>query len=96
MMLYKIVALILTLIFLFTLLYILLNFESIKTRILKKNDPKILKSFFNLSHAAGYDYEDEKIKQLLTYYLFVCSIFGYLMLPFGILIGSAAGLLGLY
>lgn len=88
-------TLIISLLFSFMLLFLLINIQKIKTRKMKKSDPLLIQKFIELCFNAGYEYEVEKIKQLYVYYIFICSLFGYIVSPIGIFFGPILGSIGL-
>ena len=58
-----------------------------KTRKVNNTESKLWLKVFRVVNGGGYAYADAKIKQLSIYFIFVCSILGYLFSPFGIVLG---------
>ena len=95
-MIFSTIKLLVTLNVLFFFLYLLMTITKSKTRKVNNTESKLWLKVFRVVNGGGYVYADAKIKQLSIYFIFVCSILGYLFSPFGIVLGPILGVLGLY
>lgn len=87
-------VLILTLGVLSVFLVALLSTANLRARSTKTEEARIWREVISLVHAAGYEYEDSKIKQLTMQFMIVAAILGYAYSTVGIIIccvGSAIG-----
>ena len=89
-------VLVLTLAVLTAFLVALLSVSNLRARSTVNEEPRIWCEIINLVHAAGYEYEDAKIKQLTIYFMVVVAIFGFMYSPIGIIICCGGAAIGGY
>ena len=73
-MLVNTINLLLSLILLFSLIFFLMNLDNKKVRKLKSSNNVLWKNIFVKVKAAGFEYEDPKIRQLVLYYIVVAGM----------------------
>ena len=95
-MLVNTINLLLSLILLFSLIFFLMNLDNKKVRKLKSSNNVLWKNIFVKVKAAGFEYEDPKIRQLVLYYIVVAGMIGFSINPLGVFISPVFAIIGLY